>query len=43
MGSTTEIDNSSRLENVLAMLESAWGHPPRPGGAQGAEKRYTGG
>lgn len=27
MGSTTEIDNSSRLDNVLAMLETAWGHP----------------
>ncbi len=31
MGSTTEIDNSSRLENVLAMLEVSWGYPP--GGA----------
>lgn len=28
MGSTTEIDNSSRLENVLAMMEVAWGHKP---------------
>ena len=29
MGSTTEIDNSSRLENVLAMVEVSWGyHPP---------------
>lgn len=28
MGSTTEIDNSSRLENVLAMLEVAWGRKP---------------
>ena len=29
MGSTTEIDNSSRLENVLAMMEVSWGyHPP---------------
>jgi len=28
MGSTTEIDNSSRLENVLAMIEVSWGHPP---------------
>jgi uroporphyrinogen decarboxylase len=29
MGSTTEIDNTSRLENVLAMMEVSWGyHPP---------------
>jgi hypothetical protein len=28
MGSSTEIDNSSRLDNVLAMLESSWGHWP---------------
>ena len=28
MGSTTEIDNSSRLENVLAMVEVSWGHYP---------------
>ena len=28
MGSTTEIDNSSRLENVLAMMEVSWGHTP---------------
>lgn len=29
MGSTTEIDNTSRLENVLAMIEVSWGyHPP---------------
>ncbi len=28
MGSTTEIDNSSRLENVLAMVEVSWGHHP---------------
>ena len=28
MGSTTEIDNSSRLENVLAMIEVSWGYPP---------------
>ena len=29
MGSTTEIDNSSRLENVLAMLEVSWGFAPQ--------------
>ncbi|MBC8235518.1 hypothetical protein H8E77_38715 [bacterium] len=28
MGSTTEIDNSSRLENVLAMIEVSWGYYP---------------
>jgi uroporphyrinogen decarboxylase len=28
MGSTTEIDNSSRLENVLAMMEVSWGYQP---------------
>ena len=28
MGSTTEIDNSSKLKNVLAMIEVAWGYPP---------------
>ena len=28
MGSTTEIDNSSRLENVLAMLSTSWGFTP---------------
>ncbi|MBD3182785.1 hypothetical protein GF312_10870 [Candidatus Poribacteria bacterium] len=28
MGSTTEIDNSSKLENVLAMIEVSWGHHP---------------
>lgn len=29
MGSTTEIDNSSNLDNVLAMIEVSWGyHPP---------------
>jgi uroporphyrinogen decarboxylase len=28
MGSTTEIDNSSRLENVLAMMEVSWGRRP---------------
>jgi hypothetical protein len=28
MGSTTEIDNSARLENVLAMMEVSWGHYP---------------
>ena len=28
MGSTTEIDNSSNLENVLAMLEVSWGYYP---------------
>jgi len=29
MGSTTELDNSSRLENILAMIEVSWGyHPP---------------
>jgi hypothetical protein len=30
MGSTTEIDNSSNLENVLAMIEVAWGRCPPP-------------
>jgi hypothetical protein len=29
MGSTTEIDNSSRLENVLAMMEVSWGERPQ--------------
>ncbi|HGJ67224.1 TPA: hypothetical protein ENS27_17830 [bacterium] len=29
MGSTTEIDNSSRLENILAMIEVSWGHYPQ--------------
>jgi hypothetical protein len=29
MGSTTEIDNSSRLENVLAMMEISWGEKPK--------------
>ena len=28
MGSTTEIDNSSRLENVLAMIATSWGFFP---------------
>jgi len=28
MGSTTEIDNSARLENVLAIVEVSWGHHP---------------
>jgi len=28
MGSTTEIDNSSNLENVLAMMEVSWGYYP---------------
>ncbi|MBU4212730.1 MAG: hypothetical protein KKD33_09130 [Verrucomicrobia bacterium] len=28
LGSTTEIDNSSRLENVLAMMEVSWGDEP---------------
>ncbi|MGQ9611124.1 MAG: uroporphyrinogen decarboxylase family protein [bacterium] len=28
MGSTTEIDNTSRLENVLAMIEVSWGYFP---------------
>lgn len=32
MGSTTELDNSSRLENILAMLEVSWGR--RPEGAR---------
>jgi hypothetical protein len=30
MGSTTEIDNTSQLENVLAMIQVAWGGKPRP-------------
>lgn len=29
IGSTTELDNGSRLENVLAMLEAAWNTPGR--------------
>lgn len=29
MGSTTEIDNTSSLENVLAMMEMSWGFAPR--------------
>jgi uroporphyrinogen decarboxylase len=32
IGSTTELDNSSRLENILAMMEVSWGH--RPAGAK---------
>jgi len=28
MGSTTEIDNSSNLGNVLAMMEVSWGYYP---------------
>ena len=27
IGSTTELDNSSKFENILAMLEVAWKHP----------------
>lgn len=27
IGSTTELDNSSKLENILAMVEVAWGRP----------------
>ena len=27
IGSTTELDNGSRLENILAMVEVAWGRP----------------
>ena len=27
IGSTTELDNGSRLENILAMVETAWGYP----------------
>ncbi|MBN1349978.1 hypothetical protein JXJ21_11255 [candidate division KSB1 bacterium] len=27
IGSTTELDNGSKLENVLAMVETAWGEP----------------
>lgn len=30
MGSTTEIDNSAKLENVLAMMEVALGERPQP-------------
>jgi len=29
MGSTSELDASARLENVLAMIESTWGYAPR--------------
>lgn len=29
MGSTTELDNSSRLENILAMIEVSWGYYPQ--------------
>ena len=32
IGSTTELDNGSRLENILAMLETAWRHPVRRSG-----------
>ena len=42
MGSTTEIDNSSRLENVLAMMEVSWGRRPEgahPGILQQIERR----
>ncbi len=28
MGSTTELDNSSKLENILAMIEVSWGYYP---------------
>lgn len=28
MGSTTELDNTARLENILAMIEVSWGYPP---------------
>ena len=27
IGSTTELDNGSKLENILALVETAWGHP----------------
>ena len=27
IGSTTELDNGSRLDNILTMIETAWGHP----------------
>jgi len=27
IGSTTELDNGSKLENILAMIETAWGDP----------------
>ncbi|MDD2707982.1 MAG: uroporphyrinogen decarboxylase family protein [Verrucomicrobiae bacterium] len=30
MGSTSEIDASARMENVLAMIESFWGYAPTP-------------
>ena len=43
MGSTTEIDNSSRLENVLAMLEVSWGVAPagaRPDIAEQIRRRH---
>jgi hypothetical protein len=42
MGSTTEIDNSSRLENVLAMMEVSWGAYPegaRPGVLDDIQRR----
>jgi len=28
IGSTTELDNGSKLENILAMVETAWEYPP---------------
>ena len=30
IGSTTELDNGSRLDNILAMIETAWGQPLPP-------------
>ncbi|MFH1566732.1 MAG: uroporphyrinogen decarboxylase family protein [Gemmatimonadota bacterium] len=30
IGSTTELDNGSRLENILTMVETAWGRPLSP-------------
>lgn len=29
VGSTTELDNGAKLENILAILEVAWGRPPQ--------------
>lgn len=31
IGSTTELDNGSRLENILTMLDVAWNYPVNPG------------
>lgn len=43
LGSTTEIDNTSRLENVLAMIEVSWGTYPQgahPGVLEQIRRRH---